>query len=415
MLRFFAAVLAACLLAGGIATPAWCQSVTGGLVTEQSALRLGLVRAWTSQAEVDRQLGQIRGMVLSDGALVMQTDQDIVCAIDSETGQRLWTSRLVHPAYISTIEPASGRVQIQTRTNGSDFLAISPALNSRYVAATNRTTLFLLNLADGALVWSRRLSSSPSAGLAMGPKFVYVPMLNGSIEAYRLEPANAAEEAPVLYYGSGYATTAPLLVNKRIAWGSTNGSLYVDDLEGSSKRMQFRTGKQVLAAPAMLNALVFCGSTDGYVYALYDTTGSLAWQYSAGSPVKHRPVVVGTSVYVLPDGSGIAKVNAVTGAEEWVATDSTLFVAASPSRIYTADRYGNLLVHDATTGGRLGTLATNGFSLRFTNTINDRIYLGSTGGTLQCLREAQLATPVPLVPPPAPAAPAATPTPPAEM
>ncbi|MFM8218400.1 MAG: hypothetical protein ACKOJF_05695, partial [Planctomycetaceae bacterium] len=54
---------------------------------------------------------------------------------------------------------------------------------------------------------------------------------------------------------------------------------------------------------------------------------------------------------------------------------------------YVVDTRNNLLVLNRETGDPLGTLPLNAFTQRLTNTVSDRIYLGTESGFICALRE----------------------------
>jgi hypothetical protein len=70
------------------------------------------------------------------------------------------------------------------------------------------------------------------------------------------------------------------------------------------------------------------------------------------------------------------------------------FVAAGKQRIYGADKLGRLRILDARNGALLDIIPTATLPIKVCNGQTDRIYLAAEGGTIQCLRELEQATPV---------------------
>ena len=70
------------------------------------------------------------------------------------------------------------------------------------------------------------------------------------------------------------------------------------------------------------------------------------------------------------------------------------FISASKTKLYSVDRIGRLHILDITTGGTLGTIPTERLNVRLTNTLTDRIYLGTEDGLIQCLHEIALKEPI---------------------
>ena len=72
----------------------------------------------------------------------------------------------------------------------------------------------------------------------------------------------------------------------------------------------------------------------------------------------------------------------------------TQFIAASNDRVYVADRLGRILVLAADTGARLDRIPAEGLPIKLRNAQNDRIYLATEAGLIQCLREIELSEPL---------------------
>ena len=155
------AALAAGIVSGTSA--AWSFET---LVAETTANRHGLTRPWFNQVEFDSARGRVTGMTLYDGVLYLQTDRAQVHAMDAETGQSLWVRRAGNPAYAT----------------------LPIGVNDEMVAVVNGSTLYVLNRYNGKLIWQTRLEHVPGGGVTMSQQRVYVPMIDGIIASYRLDP-----------------------------------------------------------------------------------------------------------------------------------------------------------------------------------------------------------------------------------
>jgi hypothetical protein len=63
------------------------------------------------------------------------------------------------------------------------------------------------------------------------------------------------------------------------------------------------------------------------------------------------------------------------------------FLAANLDRVYALDRNNRLMGFEAETGNPLGAAPLGNIDYTFLNTQSDRIYVGTSGGVLQCIRE----------------------------
>lgn len=351
---------------------AQAQGLASHIVSEARANQVGLTRAWLSRVQVDPGRGRVAAVVIEGNTLFAQTDQAIVQALDAETGRTLWTAQIGNPRYPT----------------------LAPAASDRFVACTNGSTLYVLDRTRGELLWSHKLKGAPSAGAAANQDHAYIPMIDGSIEVYKFVRVNAVDENAAIVFGKGQPLQAPLATEKRLMWGTAAGYVFSDSLVNSQVRFRVKADGPVVAQLAYRPPLLVFGSKDGYLYAINELNGSLIWKFSAGAAIVEQPVAVEGAVYALADSGGLFRLDPLSGRETWYAAGVKKFLAASAQRLYAADYVGRLLVLDALSGARLATLATEALDLKVCNTRTDRIYVGTTTGVLQCLRERELTAPL---------------------
>jgi hypothetical protein len=378
MSRTTLALIVSSLLLGG-ASISRAQSVRGGIIPTQTARRQGLERAWVAQVEIDRSRGRVAYVNLHDGLLLVQTDQAALNVLDAETRRTLWVAHMGRPG-----QPSS-----------------KPAASDKFVAATNGSRLYLFERATGRALWERHMSSVPSAGPALGADRVYVPLVTGIVASYRL-PAPNDEETPLEkmfkdtalnYQGKGMSDASPIVTPNGVLFGTSGGNVYMCGLDEMRALWRFKTHEAISAPLFYRPPLVLAASRDGYVYALREMRGDARWQFSAGNPVSESPVAIGDAVFAISETGGMFRLNAQTGEQEWYAPGIFKFLSASPTKLYTADASGRLLILDARSGARLGMLPTEYLPLKVFNAETDRIYLGTTSGMFQCLREQELVEP----------------------
>jgi hypothetical protein len=377
MSRTAVALAAFSMLVGG--AHARAQSVRGGVIPSQMARQQGLERAWVAQVEIDRARGRVAHITLHDGLLLVQTDQAALHVLDAETRRTLWVAHVGRPGAPTT----------------------APAASDKFVASTTGPNLYLFDRHSGRVLWERHLASVPSAGPALSDVRVYVPMVNGVVATYRL-PRPHAEETPLEaqfkdsalnYRGKGMADSAPVITPNGVIWGTAAGNIYSCTPDEMLALWRFKAHDAISAPLFYRPPTIFAASRDGYVYALHETRGDSRWQFSTGNPVAETPVVIGDALFAIPETGGMFRINADTGEQEWYSPGVFKFVSASPTRLYAVDSTGRLLILNARTGARLGSLATEHLPLKVFNAESDRIYLGTTAGMIQCLREPELAKP----------------------
>jgi outer membrane protein assembly factor BamB len=367
------------LAAGWPALPAQAARPIDALVPQQLAQRYGLIRAWTARIELDPSRGRLTHLALDSGLLLAQTDQGAVHVLDAETRRSLWVARVGRAGKTTT----------------------APAANKQYVAATNGGMLYLFERETGRKLWEKKLASVPSAGPAIGRGRVYVPLGTGVLTTFRLPTGHTDEspaeqtfkDYPLNYRGTGLADAPPVVTRGSVFWGTDAGNIYAVNPDNLKAQFRVKTRAAVTARVTFRVPYVYACSRDGFVYCIRDEKGHIRWRFSVGNPIVNQPMVTGDGVYVIPEIGGLYKLDPDTGDEIWLAPGADQFIAASPTRLYTADQAGRMLVFDSRTGGRIGWLPTESSALKVFNRENDRVYLATATGLIQCLRETQLTEP----------------------
>ncbi|MEQ8790996.1 MAG: PQQ-binding-like beta-propeller repeat protein [Pirellulaceae bacterium] len=318
--------------------------------------------------------------VVPEISLYASTNRGVVHAIDGETGRTRWSNII----------------------GSTDYPTLEPGVNEDYVAVVNGSTLYVVERGTGVLAWERRLSGAPGAGPAVSDEMVFVPLMNGKVEAFKLTTDEEDEElerkfrAPITLVSIGDCYLQPTVTPSVCAWVTDRGFMYV--VNANKEGMLYRTeADDTVVAPITYDAKgrsLMMASIDGYVYNVDETSGAIIWRFSTGSPIASSPHVVGDSVFVVTDKGGLFCVDAETGLEQWWTPRVKKFLAGSKDRVYCTDQIGRLLVIDAKNGGRIASLPTEQLDFLITNHATDRIYVGTKSGLLQCLHEPQLARPL---------------------
>jgi outer membrane protein assembly factor BamB len=412
------------LIAGLVACDQTRAAIRGQVIPETAARQHGLTRPWFTQAQVDPARARLTHVVLDAGTLFAQTDQAVLQAIDAETGQTLWAEevgRRGHPSF-------------------------APAANQYYVAVVNGSFLYVLNRVNGKLLWQTQLQGAPGAAAALSEDRVYVPMVDGMVTSYLLEPAKdpleelgmtreqmelspedkkaleaerreairlSQEYVPPLSCKSyGRAFVQPLVTGRTedaeyVAWPTDRGFMfvgYISQLENHfAIRYRLETGAGIAARPAYSPAnpkilpdsgLIYAASRDGYVYAITEKGGESLWRFSTADPIVEPAIVIGETVYAVTQPGALHCLDAKSGTEKWWTYQVAQFVAASKDRVYALDKLNRILVLSAASGARLDVIPAEGFDLVMRNSQTDRIYLATSAGLIQCLHEVELPEPI---------------------
>ncbi|HEX5443017.1 MAG TPA: PQQ-binding-like beta-propeller repeat protein, partial [Pirellulales bacterium] len=224
----------------------------------------------------------------------------------------------------------------------------------------------------------------------------------GTLTTFRLPAPNRAEtpgeqalkDSAFNYSGKGVADAPPVVTEGAVFWGTDVGNIYAVNPEKLEAQFRVKTRGAVLARLTYRAPYVYGASRDGYVYAIEDLKGVIRWKASVGNPIVEQPMVTDDGVYAIPEIGGLCKLSLETGDVLWRVSGPLKFLSASPTRLYTADRAGRMLIFDARTGARVAWLPAEQLALKVFNRENDRIYLATLDGLVQCLHETGLRDPV---------------------
>jgi outer membrane protein assembly factor BamB len=352
--------------------------------------------------------------VEDEGTIYVQSRRGVLHAIDARTGRTLWVT------------------QVGSREKPSE----APAANQNYVAVINGTTLYVLNRRDASLEFRKELTDVPSAGIAIGEEWVYVPMISGNIVAYKLPditlhaapptekplpgPPKAKDSddrarklreiqredyavgrVPSMTYSSYAPVTLPPLVTRhRLAWAESRGRVYLAQKDAPVAHNRFDALLPITAPLTYWPSHIFAASRDGYIYAVHEHRGEASWRFSVGEPLLHPPVPMDDAVYAIAETGGMFCLDMANGQRRWWVPGIRDFLAASATRLYVGDNTGALQVLDRKSGAQVGSLRINRLDLHVLNLRTDRVFVGTSSGVLQCLHEINQTEPLIHVLPP---------------
>lgn len=361
-------VLATAILFGTLLVGATrpCTAQSGmELVSNPVAQQLGLERVWSTALRVDPQRGRVENVIVHRGLIIAQTNTAIVQGVDAETGRTYWVAEI-------------GKASYQTQM---------PAVNDKYVAVTNGDTLYLLDRSTGGQIWSQRLGKAPSAGPALSDDRVYVPLDGGLVEGYKIQRERLLDHVPTRFSGTGLTPQSPVTVGNRVLWTTDKGYVYSREQTKELIQFRFRMNDTATAAPLYMAPFVYAASRSGTVYCLDEVTGLDVWQASGANSISRPLTAIDGKLFAISETGEMLRLNPLSGAQMWYTTGIARFLAAGAKNLYVLDAQDRLQVLDAETGGRKGSIPVSGIDLAVRNTSSDRIYLASSTGTLQCLRE----------------------------
>ena len=276
----------------------------------------------------------------------------------------------------------------------------------------------------------QKLGMTTQGGIATSGGRVFVETSNGWLKTYGVEDPRLNQWQT----STSASLDSPLLVtDELILWSNSTGLVQALAFDSNKSTLQFEAGAPLSAGMGYYPPLAFIPVRGHQVYAIFADKsrrlGTTAWRYFAPSEIVSAPIGMNGLVFVSTRNDGLIALKmgsyqpeektgrknlaAADGAEApaeeakpvvvteasggipvWQSIRARKFLAASPTRVYTLDLRGNLLILDAKTGAELGVLPANDNDFYVPNTKTDRIYLAAKNGLVQCLREAESTTPV---------------------
>ena len=319
-----------------------------------------------------KQKVEVRKYVEPRMTLYTLNGQNVLQAFDAETGEVRWSR------------------QVGSR----DGYAMGLAANDAMVAVVSGTMVYCLDADQGRILWSHSCDGPPNAPPAMSHTHIFVPLMDGRLEAFSIAKDGIGSEN---YVSHGRITAQPLVTGRTVSWPTDQGHYNVAYFDRvGSIRYRIHANGPIVATPAKLGRVLFFTSMDGYIYAIDEVLGSIYWEYSTGSSISQSPLAVDDAVYFVSDNDELYKVDSKSGETpaSWPKSIPGIHrvVGAANEFIYTIDSFGNLVAIRADTGSRAYSFHV-GDSMDVLNSQTDRLFLVSRSGAIQCLRQNNLTHP----------------------
>jgi len=397
------------------------------LIDETRAQAQGLTRAWFSQAQLDRSQDKIESVTFDrraeekNGILFLQTQLGTIQAFDSETGEVLWVNHVGSPQHPTTP------------------IGVGP----NHVAVLNGSDLYVFDRLTGKFILKRQMEEIVGGAPGVSGELAFVPCVNGVLETISLKKegyvkdnnADGKEEgrsSKVEQQRWKHMSSAPIMVQplvtpsvgdkpEHIGWSNNRGNFFVASTSPLEMLYFFPTRDRITATAAYAppnnnhnlrpSGHFYLGSLDGYLYKIQETTGNVIWRFPTGEPILDTPLATRDRIYATTEHGGLYCVmDDITGGSRltddansdssdntdqqiWRTKDITRVLAATPDRVFGLDNLGNIRMLDSETGRNLGVLQTEDVSFSVINHVNDRIYLVTDAGVVQCLHDRQYSKP----------------------
>jgi outer membrane protein assembly factor BamB len=383
--------------------------------------RLHMKLAWKLFVPMDGRRDGLFSVQVLEKDLFVQTRSSLVACIDAETGVTRWE-------------------QIVGRPYGSKQQL---AFNESSVIVTNGTKLYALDRNSGQQQWELALPTSPITPPAVSEDRLYVILNPGTLAAYAMPSAKAAElasaratlarqaemlaasapgkpsalqktvEAPRLRAGEAHVATTepiflwdvkaftsvdqpPMIVPEAVVAVDTSGIFFALSTRYERVELPFSFDAPYVTPPARLGDILYLAGKDDTLYAVDLTTGRLVWRLVRGGQIMYKPEVTDEDIYISRLGDGMSRIDRATGEEMWRQPNGQAFrcLASNKKFVYALDRGGRLVVLDRQRGTTLSNYDVRDYVFPISNEQTDRLYLGANDGLIVCLHDRDYPTPL---------------------
>ena len=354
----------------------------------------GLELAWWAVAAVPAGRGKISVLTADEDAVFVQTNTNLLTAINLTTGARKWVARIGREGQSAVAVSTTPAVDGQNL--GDD------PMPGMVIACVGRTA-YGLNKDTGEILWELPLPEAAAAALTVGRtdegRRLFLPTVAGSVYSFDLrtiEEFYLEKRLPEFAtgtqrwrYETGAALAGPVALGGIVAaFANEQGVLYGVDAENRDLLWRFGTDGRASAPIVAADGVVYFASTDRNLYAVSMENGLDRWEFVSQEPVEVQPSIVRGSMYVTLARGGVARVDRDNGRAIWLDQRATGFLAQAEDRVYVSDGSDNVVALELETGRRIGGLRLNRYPARMANASTDRVIVSTPTGVVLCLKAA---------------------------
>ncbi len=286
-------------------------------------------------------------------------------------------------ATLAPLEPMTEQLpvtQLWSRHIGSGaplhYTKLVPAVaDKRLYVVDHRGDVFATDITTGKTIWSEKLATEISGGVAYGEETLFIPTSHGKL--YALHANDGTERWQVNL--PDQANTAPTYYDHQVIVKTIDDHVVALDAADGKRRWNYDEGPTQLQIMGSSRAIVagrtvYAGFSDGKMNALSINSGELLWQTMIAIPhgfsdigrmigISADPIVANNVIYAATYNGTITALNASNGDILWqhplsdyaglaLASDA-VFAVDADGVVWAYSRYsGTVLWKQTTLQGR---------------------------------------------------------------
>jgi outer membrane protein assembly factor BamB len=181
---------------------------------------------------------------------------------------------------------------------------------------------------------------------------------------------------------------SPVVVDKTLYVGSSDGKLYALDAVYGEKKWEFDTGGKIWTSPVVEGGVVYVSNYGRKLFAVSSTDGSLLWQMELPSSIASSPAISGDNVFLGTFDNHLYAIDRTNGKEKWSFEGGNWFWSTpivKDGMVYAGCLDNKVYAIDASTGRQLWQFVADGPIVSKPVLANNLIVVASQTGAIYVL------------------------------
>lgn len=188
----------------------------------------------------------------------------------------------------------------------------------------------------------------------------------------------------------GAIVGSPVVVDKTLYVGSSDGKLYALDAVYGEKKWEFDTGGKIKiwTSPVVEGGVVYVSNYGRKLFAVSSTDGSLLWQMELPSSIASSPAISGDNVFLGTFDNHLYAIDRTNGKEKWSFEGGNWFWSTpivKDGMVYAGCLDNKVYAIDASTGRQLWQFVADGPIVSKPVLANNLIVVASQAGDIYVL------------------------------